>query len=779
MQIKVLNMNKRRELLKTITAGLLLTSGGSIAFASNNKGLKSQDIVLIETVEAMVGNKKVKEDQVVKTLGYYAINDGGQGEYLICKNTKDVAFSILLDNGLYAVPINLTAVNYKVFGSKCNGIDDDGIYILKAHQYAVKYNVPINNLSGEFWIKDTNGIPIQTSVNWGETIFHIDEAYNTPKAFKFSVDSKKKKIVKTFSNEQKQSILKELVPGVDVVTEFKNLSGSLIYIEDENDRIGFRAGASFDGQSWARQEFFYVEEHGKIIGEVAYSFKDFTNLEILPIDDTYLTINGGCFVLSGNSSGKGYTKNGIGINRSRVQITNQIIRLGEGKIDTAPNARTGFYNFSKVYDVLLENIKLIPYEQDREGKENDVPAGTYGISGNRILNATFRNVTAEGSQVHWGIFGTNMNKNFKIDGCILNRVDVHFHCWNLSILNSKIGFRGISVTGGGDLIVQNSSVNSRSFLNFRRDFGSKWEGNIYVSNCKFIPTISRFNTFLDFNPEDFNYRYPVMFGESIVLKDIVIDNRFLKEPKPLYMIYFPNFSTMKHGDRIGFPQYIEMNNINCITNNGVRIIRMAEASGYALNKKGSDDDVYLETNCKMFLRNISLEDFSNSEKNDERYHFIVPNSINNDMKEDSLFLNLEIDNCDNLALDFRGIPLRLNVQNSLVSSIRTKTDNVLQGSMRFNSCSFMPKHKIKDDVCLELDSKYGTYLTNCNIYSPKILGDYKPENMDKYEFLKINSFLRLNHINTRFGNDILKFLKQKGIILMPSYLEKMKLNIES
>src|SRR5690606_25703185 len=253
-----------------------------------------------------------------------------------------------------------------------------------------------------------------------------------------------------------------LVPGVTEIAALNKFRGNLIYVEDMNDRIGYRAGARFDGQSWAKQELFFVEDHGKVIGDIAYTFKDFTSFEIIPVDDTYLTISGGCFALSGNSSGKGYTKNGIAIRRSRTIISKQVVRLEQGAVDTAPNARTGFYNFHKVYEVRLEDIKLIPYEQDREGTEHDVPAGTYGISGDRILNGTFRNVTAEGGKVHWGVFGTNMNKNFTIELCRLNRVDVHFHCWNLRIHNTHIGHRGISVTGGGDLTVRDCVIEGRN-----------------------------------------------------------------------------------------------------------------------------------------------------------------------------------------------------------------------------------------------------------------------------------------------------------------------------
>src|SRR5690606_17751445 len=108
---------------------------------------------------------------------------------------------------------------------------------------------------------------------------------------------------------------------------------------------------------------------------------------------------------------------------------------------TTINPRSGFYSFSNVYDITLENVRLIPYLQLRSNGKN-VRGGTYGISMGRVLKSRFKNVVAEASREHWGIFGTNLNKDFRIEDCDLNRVDVHYHCWNLSIINSDIGDRG-------------------------------------------------------------------------------------------------------------------------------------------------------------------------------------------------------------------------------------------------------------------------------------------------------------------------------------------------
>src|SRR5699024_6805893 len=220
----------------------------------------------------------------------------------------------------------------------------------------------------------------------------------------------------------------------------------------------------------------------------------------------------------------GYWKNGFSITRSRTIIRNQWVGLEKGKEDVSLTPRSGFYAFSRTYDVALENVRLIPWIQDRAGKEKDVPAGTYGLSCNRTLQSRFFNVTAEGGKGYWGVFGTNLNKRFFIDHCNLNRVDVHFHCWNLHIRDSYIGYRGITVTGGGDLIIENTTVwSGHYFISFRRDFGSTWNGDIYINNCTHIPASKRDTGILRFSTANFNYHYPIHFGRNIFVQNFTVD----------------------------------------------------------------------------------------------------------------------------------------------------------------------------------------------------------------------------------------------------------------
>ena len=221
------------------------------------------------------------------------------------------------------------------------------------------------------------------------------------------------------------------------------------------------------------------------------SFRDFTSVTATPCNDNYLIIEGGGFYFSGDTpegSSPGYHHHGFAVQRSRTIIRQQWMGLERGRADTSLEPRKGFYALSGVYDVTLENIRCMPWEKNRVEPATPVLHGTYGIGGARMLACTFRNLTAEAGWVAWGVFGTNLNKDFRIEGCRLNRIDVHFHCWNLYIRDCTIGFKGISVTGGGDLVIENTTRDGNVFVNFRRDYGSRWDGHIRISGCTLRPS---------------------------------------------------------------------------------------------------------------------------------------------------------------------------------------------------------------------------------------------------------------------------------------------------
>jgi len=773
------SVSRRKMLTAFGIVGISAASGAAFASANPDGKDKKARYEVYNNLEEMIQDTSLKEGALVQTFGYYKAGDGGNAHYRIEKS-GDTGFDtgVKMNSGLSAILINVQSVNYKMFGAVGDGKNDDSIQIKAAHIYAGKLNLPVHNYTGEYWLKKPNDIEIFTNVDWGNTIFHIDEMNNSSGESRFRILSRRTAKVIELNSEQKKGLLAKLKPGVQVIPELADFANCLVSITDQDDRIGFRAGSDYKGQSWAREELFYIEEHGRNTTDIAWEFKNYTTLTAYPVDSGYLTVNGGTFYLSGDSRGAKYVRNGFHISRSRTIIQNQWVGLEHGKTDVAMSPRSGFYFFNNVYDVKLENIRLVPYEQDREGKERDVPAGTYGIGGSRILNALFRNVMAEGGPVHWGVFGTNMNKNFRVENCRLNRIDVHFHCWNLYIKDSNIGYRGISVTGGGDLFIENTTCYSRSFINFRSDFGAKWDGNIRLRNCRFVPSTSAEINLLDFNPMDFDYKYPLGFGRSIIVEDLVIDfNSVPDSNSPCWLMKVAAFSKTKAGHRLFFPQYIEFRNVMVQgRTKGLRLIQIADPRSYQLKTAGGYDGTFFTANSRMIFNNIQLEDLEQVEAAKvPPVHISIAHTDAVDYEDAfALYPEIRLIACQYVTAKFGNNALTADFDKCSLSAITGNENGTMPGSFDFMACVFRPAARDDRKNFYALAASLGTSFTNCTVHAPKINGISRPELNDRYGFLELNKRVRHNHLNTRLGNEIINYYKTREMVIKMRFIEMLK-----
>jgi hypothetical protein len=778
-QKKERNVNRRDAIKAFSFASLALTAVSSPVFAA--PAADKRAFLIFNTVGEMKQDRSLKEGVLIRVLGYYTPGDGGGAEYLIGRSSLEPEEGqIVIAGGLYASLFNVERVNYKMFGAVGDGQNDDGVQMKAAHAYANWKNIPVINQFGEFWIKETVGIEIMTSVQWGHTAFHIDEKFNTRTISRFLVVSREKPVSLEFDGSAKASLLKQLKPGVNLIPEFAPYKNFLIVVTDNNDRIGVRSGAAYGGRSTkAREEFFFVEEHGRIIGDLAWGFKDFTKIMAYPASNSYLIIEGGTFYFSGeniNVGGDGYVNIGFRVTRSRTIIRNQWVGLEKGKADVSMAPRTGFYSFSYVYDVLLENVSLIPWEKDRPGTDKDVPHGTYGIGGTYVLNATFRNVTAEGSPVHWGVFGTNLFKNFRVEQCMLNRIDVHFYCWNLYIKDSKVGTNGITITGGGDLFVENTTCRSNSFISFRRDFGAKWDGDIRIRNCRHAPTGRGDTSLLSMAADEIDYKYPIGYGRTIKVEDVVVDFNTVPDSKGIsWLMRLSTFSESANG-RVFFPSHMEFRNIVVEgREQGMRLLDIPHPQNYRLSKPGSYDGIQVRSNCKMVFQDIQLEKLGGDEGQSKQAHLILKSPANSVYKDEyALYPEIIVSRCNEFAAHLGGNVVEMNVEQSKIVRFTGTEAGLLPASLTFINCKFEAMVTDKDGDFYLLGTEIGTSFINCIIFSPRLDAKARPDLVDKLGFLKINKAVHYNHINTRLGTDILSYYKSKGIQLSPRFISMLK-----
>lgn len=83
-----------------------------------------------ETVAQMKADTKLKEGYHVKTKGYYEVNDGGYGEYVIIDDdtlVEDGGSIHILNNGLRAKLIGINELTPEQFGAYGDGLHDDTV----------------------------------------------------------------------------------------------------------------------------------------------------------------------------------------------------------------------------------------------------------------------------------------------------------------------------------------------------------------------------------------------------------------------------------------------------------------------------------------------------------------------------------------------------------------------------------------------------------------------------------------------------------------------------
>ena len=124
--------------------------------------------------------------------------------------------------------------------------------------------------------------------------------------------------------------------------------------------------------------------------------------------------------------------------------------------------------------------------------------------------------------------GNNFCKDIIFKNCTLNRIDGHTGYYNLEVDNCTLGHHSLTLTGQGKLNIKNSIFTSSQIITLRHDYGSTWNGDCNITDCKFItekgiPQIIAYSikTENDGSLHDFGYTCKM---PNINIKNLTIDN---------------------------------------------------------------------------------------------------------------------------------------------------------------------------------------------------------------------------------------------------------------
>lgn len=414
-------------------------------------------------------------------------------------------------------------VTYEEFGAVGDGMTDDLEAIVKTHEYANANGLTVfASETATYYIGGANKTArIMTDTDWSTARFIIDDT---------NVENRSSWIFNIAPTLSSKNISDKLSPlKIDATSIGATLDEkSLVVLYDSNVKRYIRKGANQNSGS-SQTDVILVDENGNIDPEtpLIWDFEAVTSATAYPIDTETLTVNGGRFTTLANnaSSEYNYYTRGIQVRRSNTVIDRLYHDVkNEGKTGSPYSA---FVSLSCCADVTVKNSTFTGHKKYKTigSAGTSVTMGTYDIGGATAINAKFINCKQTNDITdtdYWGIAGTNYCKNLVYDGCAFSRYDAHQGVLNATIRNSVLGHHGIKLIGSGTALIENTTVLAEDFVDLRSDYGSTWNGDLIIRNCKFYPTGVKNHIIKAENSEDHNFGYTCYLPQRVDIDGLYV-----------------------------------------------------------------------------------------------------------------------------------------------------------------------------------------------------------------------------------------------------------------
>ncbi len=415
-------------------------------------------------------------------------------------------------------------VTYEAFGAAGDGASDDLPAICKAHEHANQQGLRVKSKPGATYHLGRQALTaiIATDTDWGTSRFIIDDSkgVDNHKQPLFEVRSLLEPIPLQIGRLAQGQTRLDLRPATDC----------LVYVENNQRKIFIRRGLNLN-QGTNQQEVFILRQDGSIIGAIDWDYDVITRVEARPIDPKPLVLRGGVFTHIANQMrqevGYNYWSRNIIISRSNTEVADLTHRVtGETEVG---HPYGGFLTARQCANITLRNCTIDARKTyrtvGRAGKP--VSMGTYGYQANLVVN--FRMSKCRMDDIHdgsrWGVTATNFMKNFLVEDCVLSRVDVHQGISGVyTIRRSTIGHAGLNAIGRGRLTVEDSTIHGGHLISFRGDYGSTWDGEVLIRNCRWIPRSGNPVMFGMQNDGTHDFGYPCSMPRLVRIDGLVVDD---------------------------------------------------------------------------------------------------------------------------------------------------------------------------------------------------------------------------------------------------------------
>ena len=455
-------------------------------------------------------------------------------------------------------------VTYEQFGAVGDGETDDFAAIVKTHEHANENGLRVfANETATYYIGGQNKTArIMTDTDWSTARFIIDDT---------NVENRSSWIFNIAASQESINITEQILPlKADATHIGTSLAGkSLVVLTDSNVKRYIRKGANQNSGS-NQTDVILVDANGDISADtpLLWDFNAITGATAYPIDTDVLHVKGGRFTTLANAAPSEYTyyTRGIQVRRSNTVIDGLYHDIkNEGKTGAPYSA---FVSLSCCADVTVKNCTFTGHKKYATvgSAGTSVQMGTYDIGAATAVNAKFINCNQTNDITdsdYWGIAGTNYCKNLEYDGCALSRFDAHQGVLNATVRNSVLGHHGIKIIGSGTALIENTTVLAEDFIDLRPDYGSTWNGDLIIRNCKFYPTGLSLHIIKAENSEDHDFGYTCYLPQRIE-----IDGFFVYRPGFNYLFNKVNENHKNDSYNAEYPvvppQEIIVKDFNCL-----------------------------------------------------------------------------------------------------------------------------------------------------------------------------------------------------------------------
>lgn len=433
-------------------------------------------------------------------------------------------------------------VAYEAFGAVGDGVHDDLPAICKAHDYANTRGLPVKSRPDATYHlgKKAFTAVIATDTDWSTSRFIIDDT---------DVENHKKSLFEVRSLLAPEDIKIDRLTRDQKSLKSQPKHDCYVLVMNHKIKRYIRRGLNQNAGT-SQRDCFILRRDGSIEGDIDWDYDAIDRVEAHPIDEKQLVLHGGIFTTIANRMkqevGYNYWSRNIKVNRSNTVIDG-LTHYVTGETEVG-HPYSGFIDVSQCANITLRNCFASGHKVYKTigSAGKPVSMGTYDYNANSVVNFTMIGCRMNdiNDRSKWGIIGTNFCKNILLEDCTLSRMDTHMGVSGTYVIRRcTLGYMGLNATGRGLLKIEDSTLHGSSFINFRSDYGSTWEGDVIVSNCRWVPSDRSMSQMFIINIQNdsmHDFGYTCFMPREITIDGLFVDDSNLKNDKGLFFFSDPD-----------------------------------------------------------------------------------------------------------------------------------------------------------------------------------------------------------------------------------------------